>query len=139
MIHISYLAVLVAAVAAFIIGFMFHGPLFGKLWIRLAKITPTGNEKMSDMYGQMVWNMVVNLVTAYVLAVIYSVMASSGVIAGSHIWVGAVTGFLVWLGFIVTSTSIDVIWMGKSRDLWMFEFFSSFVVTVAMGVIIAAW
>ena len=65
MLEINYLAVFVAAIVAFILGFLFHGPIFGKLWMRLANIVPTGKEKMSDMYGQMFWNFVVNLITAF--------------------------------------------------------------------------
>lgn len=139
MIHINILAVLVAAAVAFIIGFMFHGPLLGKMWMRLAKITPTGKENFSDMAGQMAANFFANVVTSYVLAIIYTFARGSGVIGGSEIWVGITTGFLVWLGFLVTSSSIDVIWMGKSRDLWLFECVSSLVVMLASGIIIAIW
>lgn len=32
---INYLAVLIAAVASMIIGFLGYGPLFGKAWMRL--------------------------------------------------------------------------------------------------------
>ena len=42
MLPINLKAVVVSAVAAFVIGFLFHGPLFGKLWMKLAKIQPTG-------------------------------------------------------------------------------------------------
>ena len=51
----------------FIIGFLFHGPLFGKLWMKLANIHPTGNEKLSDMIPQMVKNFLANIVCAYVI------------------------------------------------------------------------
>lgn len=134
---ISFLAIFVAAAAAFIIGFLFHGPLFGKLWMRLANITPTGNEKMSDMYGKMFWNFVVNLVTAFVMALIFWVVFSSPVMGGITWFRGAIMGIWLWLGFLVTSSSIEVIWMGKSFKLWLFEACSSLVVMIAMGIIIA--
>jgi heme exporter protein D len=51
----------------------------------------------------------------------------------------AFSSFWVWLGFGVTSTSMDVIWMGKSSKLWMFEIFSSLLCFLAMGAIIAGW
>ena len=112
---------------------MFHGPLFGKLWMKLANVTPTGNEKFSDMYGQMFWNFVSNLVFAYVLA---AMITWTGVMGASK---GVIFAFWVWLGYVVTSSSMDVIWMKRSFKLWMFENVSSLVAIAAMGAIIAAW
>jgi hypothetical protein len=139
MVPINLLAVVTAAVAAFVLGFMFHGPLLGKLWMKLADIHPTGNEKFSDMVPQMLWNLVVNLVTAYVLAVIYVLVSTSSYVSGLGVSTGILCGFLVWLGFLVTSTSIGVIWMGQSFKLWLFETACSLVVMVMMGAIIGAW
>lgn len=136
---INYLAVLVAAVANFIIGFMFHGPLFGKMWMKLANVTPTGNEKLSDMIPQMFWNLLGNVVFAYVLAVVYLFASTSPHMDGSGAWNGMVTAFWVWLGFVVTTTSIEVIWMKRSVKLWIFEAVASLVSVLAMGAIIGAW
>ncbi|MBP7992823.1 MAG: DUF1761 domain-containing protein, partial [Candidatus Magasanikbacteria bacterium] len=71
MLPVNYAAVVVAALANFFIGFMFHGPLFGKLWMRLANIKPTGKEKFADMVPQMIKNLLANLMFAYVLATVY--------------------------------------------------------------------
>ena len=139
MLPINYAAVVVAAAAAFIIGFLFHGPLFGKIWMKLANVYPTGNEKMSDMYGKMAWNFLANLLCAYVLAVVYLFASTSPHMGGAGAWNGIVCAFWVWLGFNVTATAIDVIWMGKSRNLWLFEAGSSLVAFAAMGAIIASW
>lgn len=138
MLSINLVSVLVAAIANFIIGFLFHGPLFGKLWMRLANIHPTGNEKLSDMVPQMVTNLLMNLVCAYILAMFIQVTAgyysNTGNIVG-----GMGIAFWAWLGFIVTSSSMDVIWMGKSKKLWLFEIVASLVSFIAMGAILAAW
>jgi len=131
--EINYLAVLVAALANFVIGFLFHGPLFGKTWMRLANVTPTGNEKFSDMYGQMFWNLVANFVFAYVLA---QMINFTGVVGVSK---GLIFAFWVWLGFVVTSSSMEVIWMKRSYKLWLFELSASLVSILAMGAIIAVW
>ncbi len=134
------MAILVSAVVAFVIGFLFHGPLFGKLWMKLANITPTGNEKMSDMYGQMFWNFVANILTACVIAILINVAGSSAfMIDYSAMCVGLTVAFLGWLGFIFTGSSMEVIWMKKSWKLWAFECVSSLVMLLAMGAIIASW
>lgn len=139
MVSINFLAVLVAAVAAFILGFLFHGPISGKLWMKLANITPTGNEKFKDMIPQMVWNLVVNIITASVMAMIFVLVFSSPLMGPATWYRGAMVGIWVWLGFLATSSSIDVIWMGKSFKLWMFEAVCSLIVTGVMGAILAAW
>ncbi|TGL62085.1 DUF1761 domain-containing protein [Leptospira sarikeiensis] len=139
MLPINLIAVLVSAITAFILGFLFHGPIFGKVWMKLANIHPTGNEKFSDMVPQMLWNLFANVVTAYVLAVIYLFASSSTYLGGSGIWKGVICGLWVWLGFIITSTSMEVIWMGRGVKLWLFECGCSLVVMAVMGAIIAAW
>lgn len=138
MIEINLAAVLVAAAANFIIGFLMHGPVAGKVWMKLANITPTGNEKFSDMVPQMVQNFLVNVVCAYILAAVIIVAASYHDNVGS-IMGGVVTAFWMWLGFVVTASSMEVIWMGKSYKLWMFEIFATLLSFLAMGAILAAW
>lgn len=137
MLPISLVAVLAAAVAAFVIGFLMHGPVAGKMWMRLADIHPTGKEKMADMLPQLFWNLVVNIVTAYGLAVVYLFASGSAYLGDPGLMTGIVCGIIVWAGFLVTSSSIEVIWMKRKTSLWLFESFSSFLVMVAMGAIIA--
>jgi hypothetical protein len=136
---INLLSVFVAAIAAFVIGFLCHGPISGKLWMKLANIHPTGNEKLSDMVPQMLWNLLVNLVTAFVMAVILWLVFTSPVMGSATWFRGAIMGIWFWLGFLVTSSSIDVIWMGRSVKLWLFEAVCSLITMAAMGAIIAAW
>lgn len=138
MLPINLVSVLVAAIAAFIIGFMFHGPLFGKLWMKLANIHPTGKEKLSDMVPHMIKNLVANIACAYALAMFIYVTASYYDNVGNVVG-GMGIAFWAWLGFLVTSTSMDVIWMGKSKKLWLFEVVASLVSFLAMGAIIATW
>jgi hypothetical protein len=133
--HINYIAVLIAAISNFIIGFLMHGPLLGKLWMKLANVHPTGNEKLLP---QMVQNFIVNLIFVYTFAVVYSLASASSMLAGNRIIGGIELAVLIWFGFLSTTTSIEVIWMGKSYKLWLFEVFSSLITCITMGAIIAA-
>lgn len=139
MFDVNLLAVLVAAVVAFIIGFLAHGPIGGKLWMKLAGVTPTGNEKFSDMYGQMFMNLVANLITAYVIAILFNITISSTVFLNTPLCAGLTSAFLGWLGFAIIATSMDPIWMKRSWALWVFESVSSLVMLLAMGAIIGYW
>ncbi len=143
---INFLAVLVAAIVAFIVGFLMHGPVGGKLWMKLANIVPTGKEKFSGMIPQMLWNLFANVITAFVLSVMY-IFAQSYFFLSSYnffpnISIGvlsiATPVFLLWV-FVVVGSSMDVIWMGKSKKLWMFECLSTLLVMASMGIVIAVW
>lgn len=138
MIPVNFVSVLVAAAATFIIGFMFHGPLLGKAWMKLTNIHPTGKEKISDMIPQILLNFLSNIVCAYVLAVFIYVTASYYNNVGNVVG-GMGIAFWAWLGFLVTSSSMDIIWMGKSKKLWIFEAVASLTSFLAMGAILAAW
>jgi hypothetical protein len=137
MLPINFVSVLVAAFVNFIIGFLIHGPIAGKLWMRLANIHPTGKEKLSDMIPQMLKNLLANIVCAYILAMfMYPVASYYGTLG--NVVAGMGIAFWAWLGFTVTSTSMDVIWMGKSRKLWLFEVVASLISFLAMGAILAS-
>jgi hypothetical protein len=139
MIPIHITAVIVASVVAFVLGFLFHGPLLGKVWMKLANVHPTGNEKFKDMVPQLLGNLLVQFVTAYALAVIYAFAASSPYLSGVGVSTGITCGIIVWLGFLIPATSIEVIWMGRKAKLWLFESACSLVVITIMGAIIAFW
>jgi len=136
---INLIAVIIAAVVAFVLGFLFHGPIAGKQWMKLANIHPTGHEKFTDMIPQMLWNLLAQFVTALVLAVIYSFAAHSPYLSEKGVWGGIILAILLWFGFLVTSSSMEVIWMGRNYKLWLFEVVSSLIVMIAMGAIIASW
>ncbi len=133
------LAIIVAALLAFIIGFLFHGPLFGKVWMKLANVHPTGNEKCADMMSQMCANFFSNLVMATVLSGVIWIAFTSPVMGEITWYKGVISAAWVWLGFVVTSSSMEVIWMGRSVKLWLFECVSWLVMLAAMGALIAVW
>ena len=135
----NIVAILVSALVGFIVGFLLHGPILGTVRMKLAKITPTGKEKFSDMVGQMIWNYLVNVLTAFVLSGIIYTAFSSVLMGEQHWYKGAIIGAWMWLGFSFTNSSIEVIWMGKSWKLWLFDTLSALVTIMSMGVILAAW
>jgi hypothetical protein len=63
---------------------------------------------------------------------------SASFLGGASVMTGIAIAILLWFGFNFTATSIEVIWMGRSMKLWIFECVSSLIVFVAMGAIIAS-
>ena len=70
-ITVNYLAVLVAAVVCFILGGIWHGPLFGKTWAAAKGLTPEQIEAgKKDMPRYMVIIFLLLVVVAWALAVL---------------------------------------------------------------------
>lgn len=135
---INYWAVLVSAVAALIIGGLWYGPVFGKLWMRLAGITPEAMKSMKLTPVQaMFGGFLALLLMAYVLAHVY-VFASLffGQFGATS---GMMAAFWSWLGFVVPVTAGVFLWEGKSVKLWVLNATYYLVSMLAMGAIIGAW
>ena len=133
------ISIVLAAVAAFVVGFLLHGPVLGGLWMKLANIHPTGKEKLSDMWKQMAANMGANLLSATVLSGLFVLVFSSPFMGPATAFRGALCAAWVWLGFMVTSSSMEVIWMGRTYKLWLFEAMCSLITMMTMGAILGGW
>jgi hypothetical protein len=110
----NYIGVLVAALGSFFIGFMWFGPLFGKIWMDLMKFTPEHIEegKKQGMMKPMLISVVSSLVSAFV----FFSLADALLITN---FAEAVTiGFWIWLGFSLPIFLNTVLWEGKSWKLF---------------------
>ncbi|MDB5189075.1 MAG: hypothetical protein JWL82_32 [Parcubacteria group bacterium] len=130
----NIIAIVVAATVAFVSAFLWNGPLFGKVALRLSNQTEQPKPKGS----QILLNYVVFLVTATVMAGVFWIAFASPLM-GDRTWFrGIIIALWLCLGFIVTSTSIEVIWKGRSWKLWAFECASAFVAFALMGAVLGA-
>ncbi len=134
----NLMAVLGAAVIAFIIGMLWYGPVFGKVWMRLKGITPEGMKsmKMSGLVA-MGFMAVLTLIMMYVLAhgIVFGIaFTGMGGIAG-----GMVGAFWYWLGFAVPFTSSSFLWEDKSWKLWAFDAAFYFVTFMIAGALFGAF
>jgi mannitol-specific phosphotransferase system IIBC component len=131
---INYWAVLAAALANMIIGSLWYGPLFGKMW---KKLQGWGPEQMKSMKmsanGAYVGGLVTALVSAYVLAHFVEALA---VFDMASAWQLA---FWVWLGFVATTQAGSVLWENKPVKLFLLNAANSLVTIYAMTLILALW
>jgi hypothetical protein len=106
MVHVNYVPVVVAAVAVFVLGWLWYSPLlFFKPWMRLR-----GKDPVAEMAGAKmpVGTLVLEFVRCFVLAF---VTARFVLLLGVSSWLGAVHfGLAVWIGFAVTLISGSVLW-----------------------------
>lgn len=135
MIEVNYLAVLVSAVAVFIIGMLWYGPVLGKYWMRLMNFTPESMKsmKMTPMKA-MILGFIGTLLMTYVLAhfaFLYGALAI-GVSGALQL------AFWVWLGFFVPVTAGSWLWEGKSFKLFLFNAAYYLVVLIVAALIIVS-
>ena len=143
MIEVNYLAIVVSAVAAFAIGFVWHGPLFGKTWAKLCGVdmSPEAIAKWKaegkSMMKSYVLTIVGSLIMAYVLS--HFITMAAAYFENPGIGRGLSTAFWAWLAFIAPVTLGGVLWEGKSWKLWFINAGYYLVTLLAMGAILAGW
>ena len=132
----NWLSVLSATVIAFIIGWIWYGPLFGKTWMKLNKISQGDikKSKKKGMAGMMILGFIGTLITAYVLAFLILAVGASGVS-------NAITlSFWIWLGFLLTTTILGAtLWDNKPWGLFVLNGAYWLVVLEVMAIVISLW
>src|SRR5437667_11321296 len=94
MVHVNYVAVLVAAVAVFVLGWLWYSPLlFFKPWMRLRGMDPVAAMAGAKMpAGKLLIELVRCLVLAYVIARFVALLGVSCWLGAGHVrlfsWIG---------------------------------------------------
>jgi hypothetical protein len=141
-IHLNWLAVLAAVIANMALGFLWYGPLLGKVWAKEMKIPPDCKPEAGVMPRAMVLMITGSLLTAYVLAHGVQVWRPSTWHAGadvSNAMYGFFVGFFVWIGYYVPVLFSGAAWESKSRKLFSINAGYYFVSLQIMGAILACW
>ena len=131
---INLLSVLIAAVAAMAVGFLWYSPfLFGKVWMDLMGYSEeVAAQKKKGMPVKYFVSFLTSLLSGYVLAcLIYLTAAETYVDA-------LILGVLIWLGFIATTLLGGVLWHGKPLKLYFITAGYYLAVFLAMSAIIFA-
>jgi hypothetical protein len=127
---VNWLAVLVAAASGFVIGSLWYGPVFGKVWMRLTGMT---KEKGAQA------NMAVTFGGAYVL----NLIAALGIATVSVDHAGVMFALHVGLlgAFFFVAPALGVIYLFEQQPfrLWLVNAGYQVVNFTAMGAIIGAW
>lgn len=129
---INWVAVVVAAVASFVIGMVWYSPmLFGNTWMKLSGVDPkkTKGDKKKMMLASMLGGAVTALVTSSVMAHFIDYTGATTAVAG------AVTAFWAWLGFVATVQAGSILWEGKPTKLFLLNTAQSLASLVVIAVI----
>lgn len=131
---VNYLTVLVATIAAMVVGGAWYSPLlFGKQWMKLRGMDPASINGMIFPAGLMVQEFIATLIMAFVISQFAA-------------WVGAVTlvgglvlGAWLWLGFVVTVMFGATLWEKYPLGLFVINAGLRFVNILLMAAIIGMW
>ena len=127
---VKFWAVFVSAVVYMIIGGLWYSPfLFGKLWLKEAKIS---RDQLTNQSYALAGSFATAIVMGYVLGYIIAATHSTTVFYGAY------AAFWCWLGFIATSKILDVLYAGKSWRLFVIDAGYLLVATLAMGAVLGA-
>ncbi len=131
MIQVNLMAVVISAIAAMVVGFLWYGPLFGKTWMKLTGMAMTAESKKQapKMYGVM---FVGAIIEAYVLSHFVHY-------AGAYTLVdGAKTGLWAWLGFVAPVMLGNYMFTKKPMHLYVLDAGFALANLLVMGAIIAS-
>ena len=128
----NYAAVVVAAVAYWLLGAVWYGVLFSKPWMALENMSMEQAKSMNPVLPYVV-TFVLNLLIAYSLAQVC--IWRNANTPGR----GASVGVLLWIGFVGPITFTTYMYEMRPRELYAINYFYPLAGMILMGVIIGAW
>lgn len=133
--RINLVAVILAAIVQFAIGFAWYGFLFGPAWMAAAGIPPEAAESaaMADMAIPMAVSIASALGGAILLSLIVSHSDDWGIIGGLG-W-----AFLLWLLLALPMHAIPNVWAGRDWMLTVIDGGEALAALLAAGFIVGIW
>ena len=136
---INWLAVLACVVVAMVSGALWYNPkvFFNTWWTGIGKsedATP-GNENMGMTWALTVFSAFVQAVAMSLMVPAMGSLMTIGTNAGS----GALTGFMLWLGFIAPTYLVNKLFAGHGFKVWGIEVGNHLINFVLFGAILGAW
>lgn len=128
--NVNWVEVLVAAVAAVVIGFIWYMPMvFGRRWAAsIGQDLPAAGEVNPMIY---LVSVAQALVTAYVLALVI------GAIGTTSLTDNLVVAAVLWLGFAAVPTLNAVVYERRSTEYWLINVGFGLVSLLVMAAIYA--
>jgi surface polysaccharide O-acyltransferase-like enzyme len=128
----NYAAVVVAAIAYWILGGIWYAALFGKSWVALEGITDAQMKNANPVLPYVI-TIILNLLIAYSLAQI-CIWRNANTIGR-----GASVGVLLWIGFVGPVTFTTYMYELRPWQLFAINQFFPLFGFMLMGAILGAW
>ncbi len=140
--EINYIAVVASAITFMIIGAIWYGPLFGKLWMqglgwntKNKEFIEQQKKSASTSYLQM---FIGALLTSYILAhIIWAFTKVMGLDSNFESSIRAAVW--IWLGFILPVKYSEKLWAGKKLKYISIDLGYYLIATIVAAIIITYW
>lgn len=129
---INYVAILSAAVAAFVFGAVWYGAL-GKQWLAALGDSARLDGPRKLPVGPMITSFIAELLMATMMA---GLIGHFGAVT---IKTGLIVGGLCWLGFIATTVTVNNAYPGRSLMLTIIDCAHWLGVTLIIGLVLGAF
>ncbi|KGQ18062.1 DUF1801 domain containing protein [Lysobacter dokdonensis DS-58] len=130
---LNWLAIIAAAVSAFLLGGIWYGPLFKNAWCREAGVDPNAKPK-SHPAKTFAIAFVASLVAAYGFAMLLHLTNS-----GTELWKAVHAGVMVGFFYVAMSFGINYAFAGRSLKLWLIDAGYHILQFALYGVILGLW
>lgn len=137
---INWLAVIACVVVSMIVGSIwFNQKTFFPMWWKAIGKSDKEEPKMAGPGGSLTWGLTIlaALVEAIFMALLVKAMGSMTP-GGATLASGAFAGFVLWLGFVATTSLTNKLFSGQLKA-WVLEVGNHLVTMVLMGAIVGAW
>ena len=103
---LNWTMIVIMTVASFALGALWHGPLFGKIWMRIHH----GDKKMSDTEMQKAMEGMWKLMVAEFVATFLMITGLACVIRAIPAFPPMLTAAMLWLAFVLPTMTSTVLW-----------------------------
>jgi hypothetical protein len=133
---LNYLAVVIAAVVAWLVGAAWYISL-GRMWTAALGMTREemhARQKQGGAYLPFVYSFVGELIMAWVLAGVLGHLGPGQVTLMN----GVISGAFIWFGFVITTLTVNNSFAGRNPRLILIDGGHWLLVLVVIGAIIGA-
>ena len=130
---INHLAVLLAVILQFALGFLWYGPIFGEPWMAMAGLDMAAIEADPAGAGEWITNFVSAVVSMYVLAWLFTKIPVTSLVQGLF------TGLLIGFSFVLLSVMTTGMF---NKDPYGLAWITAGFTTVGLGIggaVFGAW
>ena len=126
----AWLGVLVAAVLPFVLGALWYGPLFGRIWMAASGVTPARVREA---------NMARIFALAFLMALIQAILLRLLLGEDAGFRDGVTTGLMVGLGWVATAIAVFHLFEHRPAAHFFVNAGYAVVSFAIMGAVLGAW
>ena len=128
-----WLPFVIAVLLPMVVGSLWYGPLFGKIWMEMMDLTEEKIRATLNPLKSYGGSFLGSVLTAYVFSLLIAQM-NMGTLGG-----GLTIGFVAWLGFALPMGWQNVAWEDKGYGLFVLNQAYNLLVFLLMAGLIGAW